>query len=86
MNFACNVQGDYGYKIISVESGDSVRTLIEAAVTSVEGYLVAKFPEGTEFEVRIHGAEEALADHSATVAEAGLLEMEAIDISAQRAK
>ncbi len=86
INFACSVQGDYGYKIITVESNASVGTLIETAVASVAGYLVAPFPEGTQFEARVHGDEQTLADHSATVSEAGLLEMEAIDISVRSSK
>ena len=77
---ACNVQGDYGYKIIHVDRSATIRELITAAVSGVEGYLVAKFPDGTEFDAKIHGAEDCL-DHAATIGAIELMEMETIDIS-----
>jgi hypothetical protein len=77
---ACNVQGDYGYKIIMVEESDTISQVVEKALAGVVGYLVAPFPEGTTFQTRVHGTEEPLLD-TVTVKDANLLKMEALDIS-----
>jgi len=77
---ACNVQGDYGYKIIVVDESNTISELIQKAADGVVGYLVAEFPEGTVLEARVHGSDELLSG-DVTVKDANLLIMEAIDIS-----
>lgn len=77
---ACNVQGDYGYKIIVVDDSDTISQVIQKAADAVVGFLVAPFPEGSVLQARVHGSDDVLSD-SITVKEASLLKMEAIDIS-----
>ena len=77
---ACNVQGDYGYKIIVVDESNTISEIIEKAAQQVVGYLIPAFPEGTVLEARVHGVDEPLKSEI-TVKEANLLKMEAIDIS-----
>lgn len=78
----CNVQGDYGYKIIVAEEGDTISDVVQKAVDQVVGYLIPAFPDGTEFCARIHGSDDPLS-HELTVKEANLVQMEAIDISVE---
>ena len=77
---ACNVQGDYGYKIIVVDESNTISEIIEKAAQQVVGYLIPEFPKGTVLEARVHGVDEPL-KIDITVKEANLLQMEAIDIS-----
>jgi len=79
---ACNVQGDYGYKIIMVEENDTISQVVDKALAGVIGYLVAPFPEGTAFQARVHGADKPLSN-TVTVKDANLLKMEALDISVE---
>ncbi len=74
-----NIQGDYGYKVLVVDEEDSIATVIEKAADAIVGVLVAPFPDGTVLKARVHGSEAPLAD-SLTVAQAGLPQMEALDI------
>ena len=76
---ACYLHGDYGYKVLVVDDGDTMATVVQKALDQVASVLVAPFPDGTRLRVRVQGADEPLAD-DATVADAGLAEMEAIEI------
>jgi len=79
---ACNVQGDYGYKIIVVNEDEKIADIVKRAADQVVGYLIPPFPEGTTLNARIHGSEECLLQDS-TVKEAQLSRMEVLDISAR---
>ena len=83
MPIAVNVQGDYGYKIVTLEPDKKVKELIEVAVKAVEGILVPEFEKGTEFTAKVHGSD-AFLDLGMTLKEAKLLEMEAIDIEVKK--
>lgn len=75
----CNVQGDYGYKVVVVDDGDTIAEVIRKATGEVVGILVPPFPEDAVLKARIHGADEPLPD-AVTVKDAKLLQMEALDI------
>ena len=77
---AVNVQGDYGYKIVTIEPEDTVENLIRIAVEASKGILVPEFEKGTEFTAKIHGADSFL-DQSMSIKEANLLQLEAVDIA-----
>ncbi len=83
MPIAVNVQGDYGYKIVTIEPQKSIEELVEIAVKAVEGILVPEFEKGTEFTAKVHGREEFL-DLAMTLEDAKLLEMEAVDIEVKK--
>ena len=76
---AVNVQGDYGYKVIVVDDGNTIDEVIDQIV----GVLVAPFPEGTVLRAKTHGAEDPL-DSSLTVANANFIQMEALQIYAEK--
>jgi len=76
---ACNIQGDYSYKVIVVDDEDTIDTVIAKAAEAIVGVLVAPFPEGTVLKARVKGADRPLSG-SATVRQAGLPEMEALEI------
>ncbi len=76
---ACYLHGDYGYKVLVVDDGDPMTTVVEKALDQVASVLVAPFPDGTRLKVKVQGADAPLAD-DATVSGAGLAEMEAIEI------
>ncbi len=77
---ACNIQGDYGFKVIVVDDGDTIEEVIHKATDQIVGVLVKPFPPGTVLEARIHGDDNPLSK-TTTVKEANLVHMEAIDIS-----
>jgi hypothetical protein len=83
MPIAVNVQGDYGYKIVTIEPEKSIKELVEVAVKAVEGILVPKFEEGTEFTAKVHGSDDFL-DLSKSLRDSNLLEMEAVDIEVKK--
>ena len=75
----CNVQGDYGYKVVVVDDGDTIAEVIHKATNEVVGVLVPPFPENAQLHARIHGSDSPLPEDQ-TVKQAKLLQMEAIDI------
>lgn len=76
---ACNVQGDYSYKIIMVNEEDTITQVIQKALDGVVGYFIKEFPADTVLKASIHGSEKSLPGHI-TVKETNILKMEAIDI------
>ena len=76
---ACNLEGDYGYKVLVVDDDDTISTVIEKAVDQLVGVLVAPFPEGTILKLRVQGDETPLAD-DITIKQAELAVMEAVEI------
>ncbi|MEQ8967862.1 MAG: toluene-4-monooxygenase system B family protein [Azospirillaceae bacterium] len=79
---ACNVQGDYGYKVIVVDDGDTIATVVEKATAPIVGVLVAPFPPGTRLAARVKGAGAPLPVDT-RVAASGLIPMEALEIYAE---
>ncbi len=78
---ACNLQGDYGYKVIVVDENDTISEVIAKTTDQLVGVLVAPFPEGTVLKAKLHGADDPLPD-DATVKSANFVQMEAIQIYA----
>ncbi len=76
---AFNFQGDYGYKVIIVDDGDDIATVVKKASAQMIGVLIKPPPEGAVFSLRIQGADAPLPD-DITVRDAGLVEMEAVEI------
>ena len=79
---ACNLQGDYGYKVIVVDEDDTVADVIRKTTDQLAGVLVAPFPPDTVLKAKIHGADEPLAG-DATLKSANIIQMAAIDIYAE---
>ncbi len=76
---ACNLQGDYGYKVIVIDDADTVADIIRKTTDQLTGVLVAAFPPDAVLKAKIHGADTPLAD-DATVKDAAIVQMAAIDI------
>ncbi len=79
---ACNLQGDYGFKVIVVDEDDTIADVIQKTRDQLVGVLVAPFPPNTVLRARIHGAEEPL-DDGTTLKGANILQMAALDIYAE---
>lgn len=75
----CNVQGDYGYKVVVVDDEDTIAEVIRKAAGEVVGVLVPPFSKNVVLSARIHGADQPLSE-AVTVKDADLAQMEAIDI------
>jgi len=78
----CNLQGDYGYKVIIADDGDTVGDVIRMTNEQIGGVLVAPFPEGTVLKARLHDSEEPLAE-DLVIKDAGFIQMEALVIYAE---
>lgn len=76
---AVNVQGDYGFKVVVVDEGDTIQDVIDKATSQIVGVLVAPPPSGATYKARLNGSSDILAN-SDTVAGLGLGHMRAIDI------
>jgi len=76
---ACNLQGDYGYKVIVIDDADTVADIIRKTTDQLTGVLVAPFPTDAVLKAKIHGADAPLAN-DATVKDAAIVQMAAIDI------
>ncbi len=79
---ACNLQGDYGFKVIVVDEDDTIADVIQKTSDQLVGVLVAPFPPDTVLKARIHGTKESL-DDDATLKSANILQMAALDIYAE---
>ncbi|MFT5504790.1 MAG: hypothetical protein ACI845_001469 [Gammaproteobacteria bacterium] len=79
---AINVQGDYGYKVIVVDDGDTIEQVINTATDQIVGILVPIFPEGTVLRARLHGSEQPI-DNNIIVKDAKLMKMEALQVYAE---
>ena len=76
---ACNLQGDYGYKVIVVDEDDTIAEVIRKTTDQLVGVLVAPFPPDTVLRAKIHGPDEPLADDT-TVKGANIAQMAAVVI------
>ena len=54
---ACNLQGDYGYKVIVIDDSDTVADIIRKTTDQLVGVLVAPFPPDAVLKAKIHGAD-----------------------------
>ena len=79
---AINVQGDYGYKVVVVDDGNTIEEVIHVAVDQIVGVLTPEFPADTVLRARLHGADSPL-DNNIIVKQAGLVKMEALQIYAE---
>jgi hypothetical protein len=73
------LEGDYGYKVLVLDTNDTMATIVEKTSEQLVGVLVAPFPEEAVLKVRIQGNDEPIADDT-TIADAGFVEMEAIEV------
>ena len=76
---ACILQGDYGFKVLVVDDGDTIATVIDKALEQIGSVLVAPFPQGSVLKLRVQGNDDPIAD-TTTVSQAGLAEMEAVEV------
>ncbi len=76
---ACNIQGDYGFKVIVVDDEDTMTEVIRKATEQIVGVLVKQFPPDAKLIAKIHGADTPL-PNTATVKGENFRQMEAIDI------
>lgn len=76
---ACNIQGDYGFKVIVVDDDDTIAEVIRKASSQIVGILVKNFPENAKLVARIHGSDTPL-PYGSTVKGENFRKMEAIDI------
>jgi len=75
----CNYEGDYGMKLLMVDSNDTMDDIARIARENIASVFVPEPPPGTHLRVRKHGGEEFIA-HALTVADAGFVSMETVDI------
>jgi hypothetical protein len=80
-NFAlvCNYEGDYGMKLLMVDSDATMADVARIAKENIAGVFVPQPRPGTTLHVRRHGHVEPLAS-GMTVAQAGFISGETIDI------
>jgi toluene monooxygenase system protein B len=75
----CCFQGDYGYKVLIVDDGDSIDEVAEKAASKLVGVVVPRPPAGSHLRVRIQGSNDYL-PRNASVLAAGLSRMDPIQI------
>lgn len=78
----CNLQGDYGYKVIIADDGDTIGDVIRMTNEQVAGVLVEPFPEGTVLKARLQDEDDPL-DEDLVIKDAGFMQMEALVIYAE---
>jgi toluene monooxygenase system protein B len=75
-----NFQGDYGMKVMLVNADSTtIGDVARIAADELVGVVVKPLPAGTALLVRKHGTNVDL-DNKITIANAGLVRMEALDI------
>ncbi len=72
-------QGDYGMKVLFVDPQSSLADVAQTAKDALVGIVLKPLPENARLEVRRHGETTAL-NGALKVADAGFVEMEALDI------
>jgi hypothetical protein len=75
----CCFEGDYGYKVLVVDDGDTIDTVAQKAASKLVGVVVPRPPVGSQLRVRVQGSDHYL-PRSATVRAAGLTRMDPIEI------
>src|SRR5260370_19209634 len=75
----CCFQGDYGYKVLIVDDGDSIDEVANKAASKLVGVVVPHPPAGLHFRVRIQGSNDYLPRNTSVLA-AGLSIVDPIQI------
>ena len=75
----CCFQGDYGYKVLIVDDGDTIDAVAQKAASKLVGVVVPPPPAGSHLRIRVQGTDHYL-PRSATVLAAGLTQMDPIEI------
>ena len=75
----CCFQGDYGYKVLIVDDGDTIDAIAQKAASKLVGIVVPHPPAGSQLRVRVQGSNDYL-PRTATVLTAGLTRMDPIEI------
>ena len=74
-----NFQGDYGMKLLIVDTGSTIDQVAQQAKDKLVGVVIKPLPEGSRLRVRRH-ADQLFLDGSLKIENAGLVRMEALDI------
>jgi hypothetical protein len=75
----CNFVGDYGFKVLLVDSDNTMAEVAQEAARQLAGVVVRPIEPGERLSVRLQGGSEALPS-DVTVTALGLIEMETIEI------
>lgn len=78
----CNFQGDYGMKLLMVDTSDTMDAVVEKAKSALVGVVVRAPKPGSVLRVSRHGHPEHL-PRTLKVSDAGFMQMEAIDIAVE---
>ena len=78
----CNFQGDYGMKLLVVDSQDTMDGVAQKAKDLLVGVVVKPLKSGTVLRVTRHGESDYL-PRNLKVGDAGFVQMEAVDILAE---
>lgn len=76
---ALNYEGDYGMKLLMVDTTNTMEEVVRIASENLVGVLVPPPPPGTLMRIRRHGQSEPLPPQM-TIAEAGFISMETVDV------
>ena len=79
----CNFFGDYGCKVLLVDSEHTIAQVAQEAARQLAGVVVRPIEPGEHLSVRVQGSSEPLAP-GLTLSAAGLIEMETIEIHRER--
>lgn len=79
----CNFIGDYGLKVLLVDADSTIAQVALEAARQLAGVVVRPVEPNEQLSVRVQGSETALAPEL-TIAAAGLMEMETIEIHRAR--
>ncbi len=77
----CNFEGDYGMKLLLVDTNDTMDAVAEQARRALVGVVVKRPRAGSVLRVRRHGEQRSL-PRELKVGDGGFLRMEAVDIVA----
>ena len=75
----CNYEGDYGMKVLMVDSDDTMADVARIARENIASVFVPEPPPGSQLRVRRHGTDEFLSP-DLTITDAGFVVMETVDI------
>lgn len=79
---ACNYQGDYGMKLLVVDTDDTMDDVVEKAKKALVGVVVKAPKPGDVLRVSRHGDREYL-PRDLKVADANFVQLEAVDITVE---
>lgn len=78
-HLVCNFEGDYGLKLLTVDENSTMKQVATRAADLLAGVVVPQITDRSLLRVRVQGQDKPLASNI-TVAEAGLIELETIEI------